>query len=46
MTAWAGVVPFAPIAGEPIPDAKLAAGVEAPEYLVNYARPQRRNGST
>ena len=37
---WAGVVPLSIVAGEPIPD----EGVDwpAPDYLVDYARPGRR----
>jgi nitroimidazol reductase NimA-like FMN-containing flavoprotein (pyridoxamine 5'-phosphate oxidase superfamily) len=30
---WAGVVPLSLTPGEPIPDAKLASGIEAPEYV-------------
>ncbi len=35
---WAGVIPLAVTAGEPIPDPRLRKGVSLPEYLVGYAR--------
>ncbi len=35
---WAGVIPLAMVAGEPISDAKLELGREAPEYAKHYSR--------
>ena len=35
---WAGVVPLTMVAGKPIDDARLAAGIEAPEYARAYTR--------
>jgi nitroimidazol reductase NimA-like FMN-containing flavoprotein (pyridoxamine 5'-phosphate oxidase superfamily) len=35
---WAGVIPLETIAGAPIDDARLAAGVTVPAYAVNYSR--------
>ena len=35
---WAGVIPLEMAAGEPISDAKLEPGREAPEYARHYAR--------
>jgi uncharacterized protein len=35
---WAGVVPLEMVAGEPIDDARLLAGIELPEYSRNYSR--------
>jgi nitroimidazol reductase NimA-like FMN-containing flavoprotein (pyridoxamine 5'-phosphate oxidase superfamily) len=35
---WAGVIPLEMVAGEPISDAKLEPGREAPEYARHYAR--------
>lgn len=36
---WAGVVPLAMKAGEPIDDPKLRDGLSAPDYARNYVRP-------
>lgn len=36
---WAGVVPLAPTASEPIPDSQLTANVAVPSYLRDYKRP-------
>jgi nitroimidazol reductase NimA-like FMN-containing flavoprotein (pyridoxamine 5'-phosphate oxidase superfamily) len=33
---WAGVVPLEMKTGEPIPDARLLAGQNTPEYAINY----------
>jgi hypothetical protein len=38
---WAGIVPVRQIAGEPMPDARLAAGVVSPDYLSRPARLRR-----
>lgn len=38
---WAGVVPLALVAGEPLPDAAMPAGREIPAYARNYVRPPR-----
>lgn len=35
---WAGVVPLAIVAGEPIPDPVLPDGIGVPDYLVGYRR--------
>ena len=35
---WAGVLPLQQQAGSPLPDPKLAPGIAAPEYLVDYRR--------
>ena len=35
---WAGVIPLKLVAGEPIEDPRLPAGVEVPDYAVNYKR--------
>ena len=35
---WAGVLPVQQQAGSPLPDPKLASGIAAPEYLVDYRR--------
>jgi hypothetical protein len=39
LPVWAGVIPLSAIAGEPQPDARLAAGVAAGPHLRAYARP-------
>lgn len=36
---WAGVVPLRLVAGEPIPDPKLAAGIAAPSHARQYRGP-------
>ena len=36
---WAGVIPIATTAGEPIPDDRLLNGVEIPANVANYSRP-------
>ena len=35
---WAGVVPLEMVAGKPIDDARLLAGIEVPEYARSYTR--------
>jgi len=35
---WAGVIPLETRVGEPIPDSRLAAGRQLPDYLRNYSR--------
>ncbi|HEX8812916.1 MAG TPA: pyridoxamine 5'-phosphate oxidase family protein, partial [Terracidiphilus sp.] len=35
---WAGVVPLAMVAGEPIADARLMPGIKTPEYARAYTR--------
>jgi nitroimidazol reductase NimA-like FMN-containing flavoprotein (pyridoxamine 5'-phosphate oxidase superfamily) len=35
---WAGVVPLEMVAGKPIGDARLLAGIEVPEYARGYTR--------
>jgi nitroimidazol reductase NimA-like FMN-containing flavoprotein (pyridoxamine 5'-phosphate oxidase superfamily) len=35
---WAGVMPLRLVAGEPVPDPKLPAGVAFPDHLRNYSR--------
>jgi uncharacterized protein len=35
---WAGVVPLEMVAGKPIDDARLLAGIEVPEYARGYTR--------
>lgn len=36
---WAGVIPLALTPGAPTPDPKLAPGIDAPAYAVDYRRP-------
>ncbi len=36
---WAGVVPLRLEPGEPVPDPRLAAGIDPPGYLTDYRRP-------
>ena len=40
LPVWAGVVPLRLVAGEAVADPRLAAGVERPQYLRRYQRPQ------
>lgn len=35
---WAGVIPLTMMAGEPVPDPKVAASREPPDYAQHYAR--------
>ncbi len=43
LSVWAGVLPLRLVAGEAIPDPRLAAGIEQPEYMLDYRRPQDDN---
>jgi uncharacterized protein len=38
LNVWAGVLPLALVAGEPVPDALLAEGIEVPGYVKDYKR--------
>ena len=38
---WAGVVPLKLVAGAPVPDPRLPADIEVPQYARNYARPRK-----
>lgn len=38
MNVWAGVVPLETFAGEPVPDTKLAKGIEIPEHVREYKK--------
>lgn len=40
LPVWAGVLPLRLVAGEAVPDPRLNAGVEQPEYMQDYRRPQ------
>ena len=42
LPAWAGVVPVGLQAGEPVPDARLAAGVDVPEHVRAWAPSRSR----
>ena len=35
---WAGVLPINFVPGSPIPDERLAEGIEVPEYVTSYSR--------
>jgi nitroimidazol reductase NimA-like FMN-containing flavoprotein (pyridoxamine 5'-phosphate oxidase superfamily) len=39
LDAWAGVIPLRTVAGEPLPDERLRAGIEPPAYVSDYRRP-------
>jgi uncharacterized protein len=39
LPVWAGVVPLRLTAGEPVPDERLAAGIEPPAHARHYVRP-------
>jgi len=41
---WAGVVPFALVAGDPIPEPRLRPDIALPPYLAGYSRPQDGGG--
>jgi nitroimidazol reductase NimA-like FMN-containing flavoprotein (pyridoxamine 5'-phosphate oxidase superfamily) len=41
LPCWAGVLPLALRAGEPVGDPRLAPGTPVPDYLRHYARPRR-----
>ena len=38
---WAGVLPLSSTTGEPLPDDRLPAGIDVPEYLRRYDRKRR-----
>jgi nitroimidazol reductase NimA-like FMN-containing flavoprotein (pyridoxamine 5'-phosphate oxidase superfamily) len=40
LPVWAGVVPLRLTAGEPLPDARLSAGIAVPPYAAQYAGPR------
>ena len=40
LPVWAGVLPLRLVAGEAVPDPRLGPGVEQPEYMLDYRRPQ------
>ncbi len=39
LPVWAGVIPTALTAGTPVPDPKLAPGIDPPAYVTHYQRP-------
>jgi len=41
LPTWAGVVPWAPVAGAPVDDPRLGAGIGRPRYASSYRRPGR-----
>ncbi|HEX8457409.1 MAG TPA: pyridoxamine 5'-phosphate oxidase family protein [Pyrinomonadaceae bacterium] len=41
LPVWAGVVPLRMVAGEPVADARLRAGVEPPPHVANYLRGEK-----
>lgn len=41
LPVWAGVLPLETVVRPPVPDERLPAGVEAPEYVTRYARAKR-----
>lgn len=43
LPVWAGVLPLHTVAGDPIPDERLAAGIETPDYVLHY-RPGSQRG--
>ena len=40
LPVWAGELPLLLKTGEAVPDPKLRAGIELPEYILSYSRPQ------
>jgi nitroimidazol reductase NimA-like FMN-containing flavoprotein (pyridoxamine 5'-phosphate oxidase superfamily) len=42
LPVWAGVLPLATAAGEPVPDPALPAGTPVPEHVRSWARPTPR----
>jgi len=38
MSTWAGVIPLRLVADEPIADPRLQAGIDVPNYAINYKR--------
>ena len=43
LDAWAGVIPFGPLAGEPQADPLLREGIAVPEHVRGYRRPSTRH---
>jgi uncharacterized protein len=41
LDAWAGVIPLETVAGVPVADARLRAGIATPAYVSAYRRPRR-----
>jgi len=41
---WAGVVPFALVTGDPVPEPRLRPDIALPQYLGGYRRPQDGGG--
>jgi nitroimidazol reductase NimA-like FMN-containing flavoprotein (pyridoxamine 5'-phosphate oxidase superfamily) len=39
LDVWAGILPLRTVAGEPLPDPLLRAGIETPAYVTGYRRP-------
>src|SRR5215813_12569533 len=42
MNVWAGVVPLRMVAGAPVPDPRLPAGIDAPAYALSYERTKQK----
>jgi uncharacterized protein len=42
LDVWAGILPLRTVAGEPVPDPLLRAGIETPAYVTEYRRPGAR----
>jgi uncharacterized protein len=42
LDVWAGILPLRTVAGEPVPDPLLRAGIETPAYVTEYRRPGER----
>jgi hypothetical protein len=38
LPVWAGVLPFSPEVGSPVPDERMPPGIPVPEYVTRYAR--------
>jgi nitroimidazol reductase NimA-like FMN-containing flavoprotein (pyridoxamine 5'-phosphate oxidase superfamily) len=43
LSVWAGVLPLRLAAGEAAPDPRLRDGIEIPQYVRDYRRPQQRS---
>ena len=43
LPVWAGTLPISLLAGEPVPDARLAPGTPAPGYVLGYRRARGRD---
>ncbi len=37
---WAGILPVAPVTGQPVPDPRMAPGTAIPDHVSGYHRPQ------